>query len=86
MGVSGDRYGFFVAGWWSVGIFKAGWVLVGIYFDSVGMGGVRWGFFFCLVGEFFGLGGDQWGSVWVSGGRWGWEHGLVKPKIIVKSR
>ena len=30
-------------------------------------------------GELFWLGGDQWGPVGVSGGRWGWEHGLVKP-------
>ena len=32
-------------------------------------------------GDFFGPGGDQWGSEGVSGGRWGWEHDLVKPLI-----
>ena len=26
-----------------------------------------------------GVGGDEWGSVGMNGGRWGWEHGLVKP-------
>ena len=35
------------------------------------MSGGRWGI--------FSLGGDQWESVGVSGGRWGWELGLVKP-------
>ena len=29
-----------------------------------------------------GVGGGEWGSVGVSGGRWVWVHGLVKPKTF----
>ena len=59
------------------------------------MGNILAEFFWLVVvgGDLFWLGGDGWGSVGMSGGRWGiyfgsvgisegrwgWEHGLVKP-------